>query len=264
LYLFRNGKDWSQTVVKWASVGLTSVLQPVPTIVVLGRDGEVLIGTSKGYREEQINDLGASPLRRGPMRNIRAISGTVFAVGMARQVYRRLGDNTWARYEEGLPVDIPPLKVAGFNSIDGAAIDDIYSVGWGGEIWHHDGTLWLPEESPTNLALFDVLAISASKIYACGQAGTLLQGRSGLWEVVEFEGPRPTFRSMAWFQDKLYLADGQALFTLENGELSVVDFGVGVTVPSGHLHTGDGILLSVAGKEVFMTTDAVTWVPLPI
>jgi hypothetical protein len=44
----------------------------------------------------------------------------------------------------------------------------------------------------------------------------------------------------------------------------LVDFGVGATVPSAHVHAGDEILLSVAGKEVFQTMDAATWTPLPI
>jgi hypothetical protein len=264
LFVFRNGRDWSQTVMEWSAVGLAGMLEPVPTVVVLGRDGETLTGDANGLRQGQIDDQGASPLKRGPMRNIRAIAESVFAVGMARQVYRRMGDNTWIRYEDGLPSEIPHLKVAGFNSIDGATLDDLYTVGWGGEIWHHDGTEWWQEESPTNLALFDVLVVSPSEVYGCGQAGTILRGSTGQWSLLEFEGPKPTFRSMAWFNGKLYLADGLALYSWVDGVLSVVDFGVGEVVPSAHLHANDGILLSVAGKEVFTTPDGAKWDSLPI
>lgn len=264
LYILRDGKNWGSTLMKWAAVELTCTVRPSPTIFVLGREGEILIGDAGGFREERIDDSGVSPLRRGPMRNIRNVSETVFAVGMAMQVYRRLGDNTWRRHEFGLPTEQPALKVVGFNSVDGPAVDDLYAVGWGGEIWHHNGEAWQQQESPTNLALFDVLAVSPSLIYACGQEGTIVKGYSGQWGIVDFLGVKADFRSMAWFNNKLFLADGHALYVLDNGVLSAVDFGVGAIVPSSHVHANEGILLSVAGKEVFITADGATWTPLPI
>jgi hypothetical protein len=264
LYILRDGKDWGFTSLQWAAVAVSSTLQPCPTILVLGRDGEVLIGDARGYREERIGNAGASPPSRGPMRNMRTVAGSAFAVGMGRQVYRRVAEGTWAQHESGLPRETSIAEVAGFNSIDGAAIDDLYAVGWGGEIWHHDGTLWRQEDSTTDLPLFDVVAASPSHVYACGQAGTILRGHAGRWTSVEFAGPKVSFRSMAWFQKKLFLADGHALYVLDNGKLSVVDLDVGATVPSSCVHANDGILLSDAGKEVFTTSNGVTWTPLPI
>jgi hypothetical protein len=198
------------------------------------------------------------------MRKMRTVAGSVFGVGMARQVYRRIADGAWTQYESGLPSITPLAQAGGFNSIDGSAIDDLYAVGWSGEIWHHDGELWRQESNATNLPLFDVLAVSPSAVYACGQAGTILRGHTGQWTPVEFEGPRVTFRSMAWFHGRLYLADGHALYVLNDGKLLQVDFGVGAIVPSRHLHSNDGILLSVAGKEVFTTHNGTTWTALPI
>jgi hypothetical protein len=57
---------------------------------------------------------------------------------------------------------------------------------------------------------------------------------------------------------------GVALYRLDGTTVSVVDFGVGDTVPCAHVHANNEVLLSIAGKEVFMTTDGSTWTALPI
>jgi hypothetical protein len=164
----------------------------------------------------------------------------------------------------GLPGPTGELVVTGFNAIAGAAIDDLYAVGWGGEIWHHHGTAWKREESPTALALFDVVAVSPSEIYACGKGGTVLRKRSGgAWEPLPLD-TKAELRSMAWFADTLFLADGYALYRLAGDKLEVVDFGVDAVVPSAHLHADFGTLLSVAGKEVFRSFDGWSWTRLPI
>ena len=264
LYILRDGKDWGFTVMKWDAVAISATLKPIPAILVLGRDGEVLIGDAQGYREERINESGISPSGLGPLRSMRTIADSIFAVGMARQVYRRLGDKTWSRCEAGLPAEISLHEVSGFNSVDGFSVDDLYAVGWRGEIWHFDGKLWRQEMNSVHQTLFDVRVVSPSIVYACGENGALLKGNKGKWTALDFRGPRPAFRSMAWFHEKLFLADGHALYVLDKGALSEVDFGVGATVPSAHVHSNDGVLLSVAGKEVFLTSDGITWTALPI
>jgi hypothetical protein len=264
LFILREGKNWSQTVMTWEGVRLSGVLLPMPTVFVLGREGEVLVGDANGYRQESIFDGNASPMRRGPMRNMRAIAGSIYAVGMARQIYRRTGDKQWRTQEAGLPGSSVSLKVVGFNSINGSGDDDLYVVGWGGEIWHYSGLSWLQEESPTNLTLFDICLDSTGEAWVCGQSGIILRGRNKRWDLVEYEGEKPTFRSMTWFKNNLYLADGYGLYVLIGNKLSNVDFGVGAMVPSSHVHAGDDILLSVAGKEVFSTSDGINWNPLPI
>jgi len=263
VFIFRDG-EWVFHDLQWNAIGLTITEQLSQAMIALGREGEVLIGSKSGFSEEEIEDENGGPVERGPMRSISTIDGSVFAVGMNRQIYRWIGANGWDRHEEGLPKEIGLHEIVGFNAIDGSAINDLYVVGWGGEIWRNDGKGWRRIESPTNLALLDVKLINPDLIYACGQGGIIIRGSKDRWELVEYEGPEDLeFSSMAWFKDKLYLADNHALYVLDKNELSKVDFGVDGTVPSSHLHANDGILLSVAGKEVFTTTDGIKWDEVP-
>lgn len=259
LFILSNNADWFSHNVLWEGVGVTAFSHPVRTCIMLGRDGNVLVGTPSGFSEEVIDCGGYSPLSRGPLRNIKNINGSIFAVGMGRQIYQRRSTNDWIRFDKGIPESVDLFQVTGLNSIGGVDADDLYAVGWEGEIWHYEDNIWKKVDSPTNVALFDVLAVSQTEIYMCGQYGTIFKGFGNRWQVIEYEGPRLNFRSMAWFKNRLYLADGHSLRVLSDGKLELVDFGIGQAVPSSYLHENDGLLLSLAGKELFITGDTVHW-----
>jgi len=256
--------DWYTWQFAWQGIGMTSTRFPEATLVVLGRDGNALIGLSSGYQEESVEEDGMGPARRGPMRQIRTICDQVIAVGMGRQVYKRSGPNSWVRIEAGLPTSRQSGQVIGFNAVDGFGVDDMYAVGWAGEIWHYNGLQWSRIESPTNLALFDLISADERVLYAGGQAGVLLRGHDTHWDVLDYKGPRLEFRSLAWFRGSLYAADGTSLHVLRDNTFVRVDFGLTQPAPSSHLHVNDGLLLSTAGKEVFTTTDGVTWDAVPV
>lgn len=265
LFFLKEGEgEWGGRIFEWTAVDLAYVSKPEGTVVVLGRDGTALIVGQSGDSEEDVEDAGVGPARRGPMRRLRNVGEEIFAVGMGRQVYRRTGPNTWKRMENGLPDKRPLRQVIGFNSIDGFDPADLYAVGWGGEIWHFDQTSWYRLDSPTNVAIFDITCTVTGVSYACGQAGTILRGMGRNWEYIEYEGPERDLRSVAWFMDKLYLADGTALFLLEGDGLTQVDFGVGEVVPSQQVHATEHVMLSLSGKEAFTTRDGVTWTPVPV
>lgn len=264
LFYLVPGREWFSRTFPWAAVELTTVTVPESTIIVLGRDGKAFSVSASGDLEERVEDSGVGPTRRGPMRQMRTIGDRVIAVGMGRQVYRRISSNRWVRVEEGLPSTRQPGQVIGFNAIDGFEIDDMYAVGWGGEIWHYDGHQWFHVDSPTNLALFDVTCADQGVMYAGGQAGVLLRGHDNQWNVLEYKGPRLEFRSLAWFRGSLYAADGTSLHVLTDDTFNRVDFGLSEPAPSTHLHANDGLLLSTAGKEAFTTTDGVAWIPVPV
>jgi len=264
VYILIDRQDWYSHAVTWDAVGVTAISHPERTGIVVGRDGDALIGTASGFAEETVDDNGAGPANRGPLRSVRSVGEHVFTVGMDYQVYRRTGRNKWERYENGLPGPPPMPKVVGFNAIDGSDPNDLHAVGWGGEIWYYDGTRWNEASSPTNVALMDVIAVSKKQLYVCGQEGVILKGYRDKWDVVDYEGAEELeFRSLAWFRKKLYLADGHALYVLEDDGLSEVDFGVEAIVPSSHLHVNAGRILSVAGKEVFISTNGTDWDEVP-
>ena len=256
------GGEWTQNTYRWAGIGVTTTDVPSRSLVAVGRNGEVVYASSAGFLDELVDDHGENPDERGPLRGIRTIDGIIYTVGMGRQVYRRPKPGTWVRWETGLPDVVPDDTIVGFNAIAGRSGHDLAVVGWAGEIWTNAGSGWVAENSPTNLALFDIIVATPSEYYACGQMGVIVKGRHGQWERVAFEGPELEFRSLAWFNGHLYLADGAALWILKDGTLKAVDFGQGSLVPCHCVHERDGMLLSVAGKEVFTTTDGTTWTSL--
>ena len=80
------------------------------------------------------------------------------------------------------------------------------------------------------------------------------------WEVVPYKGPDTLdLRSICAFDGALFLADGDALHLLSNGVLAMVDFGPADVVPCAVVVAGSGRLLSVAGLEVWESSDGRRW-----
>ncbi len=59
---------------------------------------------------------------------------------MKRQVYRRGGERRWTDMSAPFP---KPRETAGFEAIDGYSSNEIYAVGWSGEIWQFNGKKWI-------------------------------------------------------------------------------------------------------------------------
>lgn len=95
-------------------------------------------------------------------------------------------------------------------------------------------------------------------MYACGQLGTLLRGRHGNWEIIDHTDTDDDFWSLAWFKEALYVSSSTAVYTLRNGRLQAVDFGDDVPDGCFHLSAGDGVLWSIAAKDVF-AFDGASW-----
>ena len=268
LFFLQDGNEWSFQDVAWTGISLTASVHPDLVCYLLGRDGEVLVGNNTGFYEEKINDNGANPENRGPMQCIRLIENTPIAVGMGRQVYKRIGQNHWEKFENGIDSPPPPPSIVGLNAIAGGSMDAIYSVGWAGEIWYYNGQNWQKLDSPTNLILHDVIAMSDNRFWACGQNGLLLNGTPKHINLVEYDGPVTTWRSMSWFLGRLFIADGQNLYVLEQEDdgnsMLKIDVGDNESLPVLCLHSSEDLLLAVTAENAYVTEDGVQWKALPV
>jgi len=263
LFFLKDKTDWNFYDVAWSMISLDICMEPSVMCFVLGRDGEVLVGSKSGFDEERIDDQGANPSNRGPLQNIRLINGTAIAIGMGRQVYQRVGSNYWLRLEKGIPDPPPGPEIVGFNAIAGRSLNDIYVVGWKGEIWHYDGRIWSLIDSPTNVTLHDVLISPDSTIYTCGHDGLLLKGHGKDWDIIDYNGPAPNWRTMAWFRENLYLADGQNIYLLEENTIVPVKVDDDGPMPVISLHSTDELLLAVAADSAYTTDDGEKWMEVP-
>lgn len=243
--------NWAKAVtVHWNSTAIAVAKRPSEVLVVVGEDGQVCT-----YVGGKADDEALSPRPR-LIRNARTIKGEVYACGMKRQVYRRVGEKRWT--DMSAPVPAPDERV-GFEAVDGYHEEEVYAVGWAGEIWHYDGMQWRNCASPTNRILTAVCCAPDGLVYVAGQQGVMLRGRRDAWELVAWdEEVGLDLWDLCWFDDKLYVAAINGLFTFEGNALEPVDFG-DAGVPSCYsLTTAEGVLWSI-GRDDVASFDGVAW-----
>lgn len=250
--------DWTRKAFDLQAVSLCLLTESERALLLLGRDGQVACWGSDGFSSERI-ESGEMPLI---LRDVRSIAGQAYAVGMGRRVFRRDGAASWRAIDRDLRADLALDTESGLNSIDGFAPDDLYAVGWQGEVWHHDGATWQRRNSPVALALNKVICAPDGLVYIVGQAGLILQGRADHWRVIDNDLTRRTFTSACWFNGHLYVLSSHGLFRLEGERLRAMQ-----AVP--HLDTQQGRLSALSASEQAMwlisdrmavvTVDGLTW-----
>lgn len=251
--------SWGVAHVRWAALRCAAEPGPAARVFLLGTGGEILTyvrGTKP--TEERIDEEGVR--QRGPMRDLRWIGTHLYACGMSRQVYRREGPGQWSRADAGTVQALGDMQVAGFNAIDGLSEDDLWAVGFGGEIWRRKAGRWRPLASPTNVVLTRVRAIRPDLAYAVGQRGVLLQGKGDAWTTIDHGAMEEDLWAVEWFKDQLWVASAKGLYRLTDlGRLREVDLGLGEGRTHYDLHANDGLLWSVGPKHLAWTEDGVRW-----
>ena len=233
----------------WRAAGICVVRKPAEKLVVVSGDGQVFTYVGGQEGSEKISDAF-------DLRACAAIDGHAYACGMNREVFRRAGEGKWTAMHA--PAAEGDDEVAGFEAIDGFGADDIYAVGWEGELWHWQGSAWAQGPSPVNVVLSGVCCAGDGNVYACGQAGTLLRGRGQDWEVLETEGLMDDFWDLRWFMGRLYVASMSALYELQGDALVPVDFGRDAPDSCYKLTDAEGVLWSV-GQQNICSFDGAAW-----
>jgi hypothetical protein len=235
--------------VNWAVAGMCIVGATADTLIVAGESGKVLTVAGGSVNSEAIDP---PPFQ---LRFCGAIAGQAYACGMKRQVFRREGSGQW------IAMHAPPgegKRVAGFEAIAGFHADELYAVGWEGEIWRFAGNAWEQIDSPVNRILTGVCCAPDGLVYACGQDGILLRGRGDRWEVLEQAGLEDDFWDLRWHDNGLFVASMSTLYRLRDRRLSPVDFGADAPASCYKLCDADGVLWSV-GQENLYAFDGTTW-----
>lgn len=244
--------------VGWRTAGVAVVRKPIEQLCAVGEFGQALLLGSGDRHEETIGDDKRSPGNRGPLRGVRLIGEHVYVVGMDRQVYRRDNVNRWIELDHGARPDPKNKDTVGFEAVDGYSETEIYAVGWDGEIWQFDGHTWKRRNSPTNAVLVDVCCAGNGMVYACGRNGLVVRGRNDKWEVLELREFSEDIWSLAWYQERVYLASMENLFVLNGDQLEIVDMGKDRAKTCYDLVTGDGVLWSIGFKDA-MAFDGKQW-----
>jgi hypothetical protein len=152
-------------------------------------------------------------------------------------------------------------ELVGFEALCAMDESTLYAAGWGGELWCLEKNIWQPIDSPTNLILTGLTAISEDEVvYTCGRQGILLQGNKNAWSVVDHAATEEDFWSVAYFRDQVYLSSLQSIYVLVGDSLERVDDG-SETGSYYHLSANDDIMISV-GAAAILLFDGDEWVEL--
>ncbi|KLI99286.1 hypothetical protein [Luteimonas sp. FCS-9] len=229
------------------------------TLVYTGPDGRVGQATAAGLEDTTVAPPGDGPDVHGVIRDLQTIGDGVYAVGMARQVYRRDRSGTWARHDAGVLQSSDEMALVGFNAIHGRDEATLYAVGFGGEIWCREAEQWRPLESPVASILNAVHVLPDGRVLVAGQHGALALLDSGGWRTINTE-----IETQIWdiqpFGDAIYIATSDALYRLASDlRPKRVDMGLGTDVTCGQLHAADGVLLSTGRKHQCWSDDGIAW-----
>lgn len=256
----RADNRWTYFALEWNVIKLAELTKPNFQLLALGQDGSVLASHPAGPVTESIDPTENGPSGRGPLLDLRRIGDHAYVVGMSRQAYRREHTGNWTRQDSGVVQGLGDLEVLGFYSIDGIDEDDIYAVGFSGEIWRRENARWQKLDSPTNVVLHKVRVIASDLIYACGQQGTILRGSNRTWDVIPQDVTNDDVWSIEWFKNTLYAATEHQIFRLRADDiLEPVDQGFDHQRTCMYLHANDGVMWSFGTKHLAWTEDALTW-----
>jgi hypothetical protein len=198
--------------VGWPAVSMATVKPASGRIVVA-------IGPNGDYWEcrPAVPDeaVGAIKGFRGNLRALSVVEEDIYACGMDRVVLRREGPGRWKSIGPKSQKDDPP--VVGFEDLAGYDADEMYAVGWGGEIWWRDRGKWRRVDSPTSVNLRAVHC-AADKVYIVGRDGTMLSGRHDTWSVID-TGRAENLMDVALYDGTVYVTTDFRILKLVDGKL---------------------------------------------
>lgn len=189
------------------------------------------------------------------LRDARSIAGVLHVCGMNRQVYRREGREQWRH----LSLELAPTRgVFGFEALDGFALDELYAVGWEGEVWSFDGAQWQRRDVGTDTILLDVVCAGDGHVYAVGRGRKLVIGRGQHWRTLDLEIPAE-LRSLTWFDGRLYACSTSELYVWDGARFRAHVFEDDRPRTLQYLSVGESGLCLVGPKDLFVY-DGTTWI----
>lgn len=265
-YAFRlEGQHWNTIKVPFVATGIACLMEPTPIVFIMGVGGWILRWEGDQITDGRIDESDDGPQNYGDLTEIRKIGDQVYVVGMCRTIYRCDGTNHWIRIDQGVRSAEDDISDAGFTSVDGFSSTDLYAVGWDGEIWHYNGSIWSQIDSPTNLILFRVVCGKDGVVYACGQNGILLCGRENNWKIIKQDETKDTFWSAIWFKKYLYLSTSNGIYKLDNGAIekiiiqSISNLNFVAGMGFYRLDANDEVIWSSGRKMILSSQDGIRW-----
>jgi len=182
---------------------------------------------------------------RGHIARLRTFGGFLYACGGGRSLGKWTGKGQWQSFSQLIPSGGDNI---GFDDFDGWGESDIYAAGGHGDVWHFDGENWRQLPFPEDVVIGTVCCGGDGKVYISGNNEKTYAGRGDKWEKLEVVDSHPAFDDMVWYEDRVWCTNDDGLWTIKDGKVRFADVPRDVFNCSGHLSTGDGVLL-LAGEN---------------
>jgi hypothetical protein len=222
---YKTFKITSETA-PWTCTGLASASSS--EMVAIGSAGqcwEISPKTSE-VKNAQIENLEFE------LTALSAIAGKYYAAGMGRTVYLREAPGKWRNISP--QTKLPSDKILGFEDIDGFSADDIYTIGWAGEVWNYTGVAWDQIETGSKQNFNAVCCAEDGNIYGVGDNGAILRRRDEKWQVI-MTGVAGDLQDVRDFDGKIYIVSDHQMFQLQDDRL-IVESAFSEAEPSTFLH----------------------------
>ncbi len=239
--------------VPWPAVAMATVKPPGENrvVVAVGPNGDVweLDVLSTDERVGRIADAGN-------VRSLVVVGNEIYACGMNRGVLQRKAFARWDAVGPG--PQAADSAIVGFEDLGGSG-DELYAVGWGGEIWWRDAGAWRRVDSPTRANLTALTIAADGTVHVVGHDGVMVKGRRDRWELVD-TGRRENLRDVATLAGRVYAVSDGALFWLDAASLvPESDFAGGPPATCLHLLEAPDGLVSLGQKDVFIKRSGASW-----
>ncbi len=254
-----HGIIWKYKNNLWNSVEIAEKLtscvltnKPEYRFVAIAESGREFIIGDDSVKQEVIAVGEHSPGSNGPLTSIRVCKNAgIYSVGTARQVYKKRAIDKWERIDGSCKSDSKKIRAAtAFMDIDGYSENELYAIGWEGEIWLYNNCLWGRLDTPTNLTLYSICCAEDGVVYICGQNGLVLKGRYNNWEIIAEESTKEDLRGIRYHDGKIYTCSSNLIYVLEENQLEISQ--IGLTVTTGKLRSSNGFLMSVGLTDVLL------------
>ncbi len=236
--------------VGWPAISMatTKTGESPRLVVAIGPNGDFWEVEAASATET----VGAISGFKGNLRKLAAVDGRIYACGMGRAVLRRESVGRWTSFSPGEQQDDP--SIVGFEDIGGHREDEMYAVGWGGEIWWRDHGTWRRVDSPTSTKLTALHCAADGNVYVVGQNGTMLRGKRDRWESMR-TGCDENLMGVSSLGDQIYVCtDFRILRMTGDGLVDDRDFSDPKDLPRTCLHllsASDG-LVALGQKDVYV------------
>ena len=252
-------EQWPNAVVSMCHTGVTPA-----QLFFLCANGKVYRRYKSVITEELIDPSDEGPSDLLLMRRIIAVGDELVAVGMARRAYKRSSAGAWAAIDASCFVRRKDRTSAtGFNDVVSFRAG-LLAAGYKGEIWIYDGSTWTQDTSPTNVTLTCMASEpDGSAVVIAGLGGLVLSGLPGAWRVLTQNVTAGDFWGAVAFDGRVYLSNGDGVFKVDGNQLQRVSIDAQTKPSTGFLASRDSCIWSVGARDLYRSTDAVTWTRLP-